>query len=77
MAEEILIKFGKAIRQIRSERQISQEEFADMCGMHRSYMSDVELGKRNISLENIKKIAEALSLSVSQLFLIVDDICLF
>ena len=74
MADEILIKFGKAIRQIRCERQISQEEFADMCGMHRSYMSDVELGKRNVSLENIEKIANAFNLSVSQLFVIVEEI---
>lgn len=74
MSDDILIKFGKAIRQTRSERQISQEEFADMCGMHRSYMSDVELGKRNVSLENIEKIANAFSMSVSQLFVIVEKI---
>lgn len=74
MADDITKKFGKAIRQIRSERHISQEEFADLCGMHRSYMSDVELGKRNISLENIGKISQAFGLTVSQLFLIVDDL---
>lgn len=73
MADEILIKFGKAIRQIRIERKISQEEFADMCGMHRSYMSDVELGKRNISLENIEKIAMALCIPIAQLFSIAEN----
>ena len=73
MPEDVLIRFGKAIRQIRNERHISQEEFADMCGMHRSYMSDVELGKRNISLENIEKIAEALNMNISQIFFIVDS----
>mgnify|MGYP003615110229 CR=1 FL=1 len=73
MAEDILIKFGRAIRQIRCERKISQEEFADMCGMHRSYMSDVELGKRNISLENIQRIADALDLSTFDLFKIAED----
>ena len=74
MSEEILKNFGKTIRQLRLEKQISQEEFADMCGMHRSYMSDVELGKRNISLDNINKIAKALNISVAQLFKLVDEI---
>ncbi|PKM40550.1 MAG: XRE family transcriptional regulator [Firmicutes bacterium HGW-Firmicutes-9] len=73
MSESILIKFGKAIRQIRNDKQISQEEFADMCGMHRSYMSDVELGKRNVSLENIEKIANAFGLTISQLFHVVEQ----
>ena len=73
MSEEIVIKFGKAIRQIRCERQISQEEFADMCGIHRSYMSDVELGKRNISLQNIEKLASALNMTIAELFFIVED----
>ena len=73
MTDDITKKFGKAIRQLRCERQISQEEFADMCGMHRSYMSDVELGKRNISLENIEKIAMALCIPIAQLFSIVED----
>jgi len=72
MSDDIHKKFGKAIRQVRSDRQISQEVFADMCGMHRSYMSDVELGKRNVSLENIEKIAIAFNMSVSQLFSLVD-----
>lgn len=73
MPESVLIKFGRAIRQIRNDKQISQEEFADMCGMHRSYMSDVELGKRNISLENIEKIATCLGMTISQLFEIAED----
>lgn len=72
MPENVLIKFGRAIRQLRNEKQISQEEFADMCGMHRSYMSDVELGKRNISLENIEKIARALDMTIAQLFSFID-----
>ena len=72
MPEDVLIRFGKTVRQIRNERHISQEEFADMCGMHRSYMSDVELGKRNISLENIEKIAKAFCMTISQVFQVVE-----
>jgi len=73
MSESVLIEFGRAIRQIRNDKQISQEEFADMCGMHRSYMSDVELGKRNISLENIEKIANALGMTIAEMFQVVDN----
>ena len=64
----VLMRFGEAVRKLRQEKQISQEEFADLCGLHRTYISDIELGKRNVSLENIEKIAKALDLSISRLF---------
>lgn len=64
----VLMRFGEAVRKLRQERQISQEEFADLCGLHRTYISDIELGKRNVSLENIEKIAMALGISISDLF---------
>ncbi len=64
----VLMRFGEAVRKLRQERQISQEEFADLCGLHRTYISDIELGKRNVSLENIEKIAMALAISISDLF---------
>ena len=47
---------------------ISQETFADLCDLHRTYVSDIELGKRNVSLENIDRIANALGISISELF---------
>ena len=65
---DILIKFGETVRNLRQSKQISQEQFADLCGLHRTYISDIELGKRNVSLENIEKIAKALDLTISQLF---------
>lgn len=64
----ILTEFGLAIRELRLERQISQEALADICGLHRTYVSDIELGKRNISLENIEKIANALGVSIEFIF---------
>ena len=42
----VLMRFGEAVRKLRQERQISQEEFADLCGLHRTYISDIELGKK-------------------------------
>ena len=68
MSEEILNRFGYAIRRIRQDRHISQEQLADMCGLHRTYISDVELGKRNVSLENIEKMALAFDMTMAELF---------
>ena len=64
----VLMRFGETVRRLRQSKQISQEEFADLCGLHRTYISDIELGKRNVSLENIEKIAIALEIPISELF---------
>ena len=66
--EDFKSSFGDAIKKTRSELRISQEELADRAGLHRTYVSDVERGRRNISLESIEKLAQALELSVSKLF---------
>lgn len=68
MKEHILIRYGQAVRKVRLEQGISQEELADRCGLHRAYISDVELGKRNISLENIERIAISLNRTLSDFF---------
>jgi CheY-like chemotaxis protein len=65
--------FGTAIKSKRSELGISQEELAGRSGLHRTYISDVERGARNPSLESIEKLAGALDLSVSGLFHRADD----
>ncbi len=61
-------RFGLAIRQRRQELGISQEELSFQAGLHRTYISDIERGSRNPSLENIEKLAKALRISVSALF---------
>lgn len=73
MNAELLFVFGHTIRNIRLSKQISQEKFADMCGLHRTYVSDIELGKRNVSLENIEKMADALEIKISDLFRKVEE----
>ena len=72
LKEKVLKNFGETVRRIRKSKGITQEILADMCELHRTYLSDVELGKRNISLENIDKIACALGMTVSELFQEVD-----
>ena len=73
MQEEIRVAYGKAVRAIRQDKKISHEELADLCGLHRTYISDIELGKRNVSLENIDKIAHALQMKKSELFVEVEQ----
>ncbi len=68
MCTKIQIAFGRAIRKLRSEKRISQETFADMCGLHRTYISDIERGTRNVSIENIEKMAHALDMNISDIF---------
>jgi transcriptional regulator with XRE-family HTH domain len=62
------VAFGNAIRAIRKEQGISQETFALKCGLDRSYFGAVERGKRNVSLTNIIRIAEALETRPAALF---------
>jgi transcriptional regulator with XRE-family HTH domain len=61
-------KFGNRIRELRNKTGLSQEKFALKIGMDRTYFASVELGKRNIALKNIKKIANGLGVTLSELF---------
>lgn len=73
MHNVLLFAFGQTIRKLRLSKDISQEKFADMCDLHRTYISDIELGKRNVSLENIGKMAKALDMNISELFQEVEN----
>jgi len=65
---DIKTKFGAKVRKLRLARGLSQEAFADICGLHRTYIGAIERGERNVSLENIEKIAKALGVSIASLF---------
>lgn len=65
---DIKQRFGKAIRRRRRELDISQEKLAEIAEIHRTYISSIERGNRNPSLENIEKLAKALDISISALF---------
>jgi len=66
--EDIRKQFGERLRHLRSMRGLSQEDLAHLCNLDRSYVGGVERGQRNISLLNIKKIADALSISPRDFF---------
>ena len=68
MPLDIRIRFGRAIRRIREEQGINQEEAAERCGMHRTYYSGIERGVRNVSLVNIEKVGKGLRTSLPRLF---------
>ena len=63
----IIKKFGQNLKKMRVEKEISQERLAFMAKLHRTYISDVERGNRNISLINIEKIAKALNIDLRDL----------
>lgn len=68
MSEDIAILLGRRIKELREKTGMSQEKFALRIDMDRTYFASVESGKRNISVRNIKKIADGLEVSVSELF---------
>jgi transcriptional regulator with XRE-family HTH domain len=66
--EDVRVRFGKAVRQRRHKLGVSQEAFADLCGLDRTYIGGIERGERNVALVNIEKIARALKIALSDLF---------
>ena len=61
-------ELGKRIRELRKAKGYSQESFARKSGIDRTYIASLEAGKRNISIDNIKKIADALNVTLHDLF---------
>jgi transcriptional regulator with XRE-family HTH domain len=66
--ENIRVRFGKALRQRRNKLGVSQEAFADMCELDRTYIGGIERGERNVALVNIEKLAKTLRISIPELF---------
>ena len=64
----LLSQFGKNVRNQRESKNLSQEKLADLSGLHRTYISSLERGKRNVSLVNIYRLAKALDCEVIELF---------
>ncbi|MCL4154985.1 UNVERIFIED_CONTAM: hypothetical protein GTU68_060771 [Idotea baltica] len=65
---DILNRFGNRLRELRKERGFSQEKFAELCDLDRTYISGIERGLRNVSLRNLEVIAKALQTSISCMF---------
>jgi transcriptional regulator with XRE-family HTH domain len=66
--EGIQRSLGARIRELRREQGWSQEKFAEVCGLHRTYMGHVERGEKNVSLSTVLRVANALGVGLSELF---------
>jgi transcriptional regulator with XRE-family HTH domain len=66
--DDIRTRFGARVRQLRTERGLSQEAFADRAKLHRTYIGAIERGEQNLSLLNIERIAATLGVSLAELF---------
>ncbi len=64
---DVLGRFGQRVRERRTALGLSQEDFAAKCDLDRTYISDIERGKRNVGLRNIDVIAKTLGVSISEL----------
>lgn len=70
---DIIRVFGNNLKKYRNAIHLSQEAFAEKCGMHRTYISAVECYRKSISLGNIQKIADALGIETYKLFINGDE----
>jgi transcriptional regulator with XRE-family HTH domain len=66
---DIIKVFAKNMRKYRIEKQLSQEALAERSGLHRTYISAIECGRRSIALENVQRIADALEIETYLLFI--------
>jgi len=69
---DIRERFGDAVRHRREDLGLTQEDLADKAQIHRTYVSDIERGSRNVSLINIERLAASLAMPMSGLFLLVE-----
>ena len=67
MSRTTLEKFGEKVREKRLKLRLSQEQLASRAGVHRTYIGMIERAEKNITLENISKVAKALEVSISEL----------
>ena len=65
--DDLYKKFGKRLREVRNKKGVSQEALAHLAGLHRTYVSSVERGERNITILNIYRLAKALQVKPAEL----------
>ena len=67
MAEDVRLRFGRRLRKLRKQRGWTQVQMAEKLGLDRSYLADMERGRRNVSIVNLEIIAHGFGLSLSRL----------
>jgi len=66
--EDFRVAFGRRVRELRDQLQLSQEQLAERAGLHRNYVGGIERGERNVAIINVVKLAAGLDTSVAELF---------
>lgn len=66
--QDVRQRLGERIRKLRLKKGWSQEHFADICGLHRTYVGAVERGEKNLTLANLQILADTLQITIAQLF---------
>lgn len=61
-------RFGTLVRELRAQKGFSQEEFALLCGLHRTYVGSIERGEKTVTIETARKLSEALDVPLSEMF---------
>lgn len=72
-ATDIRVRFGFVVKTLRERLELTQEDLAEKAGIHRTYLSDIERGSRNVALVNIERLAISLNLTLQELFKRVDQ----
>ena len=62
-----MIKFGQRVRELRQEKNLTQQQLADISGLHKNYIGMIERGERNPSLVNIEILSKSFEISISEL----------
>jgi transcriptional regulator with XRE-family HTH domain len=66
--DDLIERLGQRIRDLRTKKGWSQEQFANICGVHRTYMGHLERGEKNVSFHTIERVANALAVTLAELF---------
>ena len=69
MSDENLKKLGNSVRTLRHQQGLTQEQLAELANLHRTYIGGIERGERNVSLQNLIRIAKALNTTVSKMLI--------
>ncbi len=69
MKNNINVIFGNKVAELRKGQKMSQEELADKCGLHRTYLGAIERGEKSPTLNTVYKIAKGLNITINQLFI--------
>jgi transcriptional regulator with XRE-family HTH domain len=65
--DDVLARFGERVREVRASKEVSQERLSELAGLHRTYVSLIERGERNVTLRTIASIAGALEVEMAEL----------